>query len=107
MRRNHGIPAKWANISGPTSTASNATAATLAAHRSHVLGSVSQMIRTTKDRKAAVDDTLAAAREKETSVAGKRVLETIHRNVNVADSEFLLRKIDAARIEQADEAAEK
>jgi tartrate/fumarate subfamily iron-sulfur-dependent hydro-lyase alpha chain len=40
-----------------------------------------------KDIPQDLRDALAAAREKETSVAGRRVLETIHRNVNVADSE--------------------
>ncbi len=38
-----------------------------------------------KDIPQDLRDALAAAREKETSVAGRRVLETIHRNVNVAD----------------------
>src|SRR4029450_894803 len=32
-------------------------------------------------------DALAAARTRETSVPGKRVLETIHRNVNIADAQ--------------------
>ncbi|HWD15142.1 MAG TPA: fumarate hydratase, partial [Casimicrobiaceae bacterium] len=40
-----------------------------------------------KDIPQDLRDALAAARDKETSVTGKRVLETIHRNVNVADSE--------------------
>ena len=40
-----------------------------------------------KDIPQDLRDALAAAREKETSVAGRRVLETIHRNVNVADRE--------------------
>lgn len=40
-----------------------------------------------KDIPQDLRDALAAARDRETSVAGRRVLETIHRNVNVADSE--------------------
>ena len=40
-----------------------------------------------KDIPQDLRDALAGARERETSVAGRRVLETIHRNVNVADSE--------------------
>jgi tartrate/fumarate subfamily iron-sulfur-dependent hydro-lyase alpha chain len=40
-----------------------------------------------KDIPQDLRDALAAARERETSETGKRVLETIHRNVNVADSE--------------------
>src|SRR2546422_2777024 len=40
-----------------------------------------------KDIPQDLRDALAAARERETSVTGRRVLETIHRNVNVADSE--------------------
>ncbi len=40
-----------------------------------------------KDIPQDLRDALAAAREKETSVPGRRVLEVIHRNVNVADSE--------------------
>jgi tartrate/fumarate subfamily iron-sulfur-dependent hydro-lyase alpha chain len=40
-----------------------------------------------KDIPQDLRDALAAARERETSVPGRRVLETIHRNVNVADSE--------------------
>jgi len=40
-----------------------------------------------KDIPQDLRDALSAARERETSVPGKRVLETIHRNVNVADSE--------------------
>src|SRR3954464_7508989 len=40
-----------------------------------------------KDIPQDLRDALAAARLRETSVPGKRVLETIHRNVNVADSE--------------------
>src|SRR4051794_39694104 len=40
-----------------------------------------------KDIPQDLRDALDAARARETSVAGKRVLETIHRNVNVADSE--------------------
>src|SRR5436190_20258813 len=40
-----------------------------------------------KDIPQDLRDALDAARSRETSVAGKRVLETIHRNVNVADSE--------------------
>jgi len=40
-----------------------------------------------KDIPQDLRDALAAAREKETSVPGRRVLETIHRNVNVADDE--------------------
>ena len=40
-----------------------------------------------KDIPQDLRDALAAARLRETSVPGKRVLETIHRNINVADSE--------------------
>src|SRR3989441_3268788 len=40
-----------------------------------------------KDIPQDLRDALADARSRETSVAGRRVLETIHRNVNVADSE--------------------
>jgi tartrate/fumarate subfamily iron-sulfur-dependent hydro-lyase alpha chain len=40
-----------------------------------------------KDIPQDLRDALAAARLRETSVPGKRVLETIHRNVNIADSE--------------------
>src|SRR5262249_8525915 len=40
-----------------------------------------------KDIPQDLRDALAAARERETSVPGRRVLETIHRNVNVADEE--------------------
>ncbi len=40
-----------------------------------------------KDIPQDLRDALDAARLRETSVPGKRVLETIHRNVNVADSE--------------------
>jgi tartrate/fumarate subfamily iron-sulfur-dependent hydro-lyase alpha chain len=40
-----------------------------------------------KDIPQDLRDALAAALEKETSVAGRRVLETIHRNVGVADGE--------------------
>src|SRR5215210_6700613 len=40
-----------------------------------------------KDIPQDLRDALAHARERETSVPGRRVLETIHRNVNVADSE--------------------
>ena len=40
-----------------------------------------------KDIPQDLRDALAAARERETSETGKRVLETIHRNVNVADRE--------------------
>ncbi len=40
-----------------------------------------------KDIPQDLRDALAAARDRETSVPGKRVLETIHRNVSVADSE--------------------
>ena len=40
-----------------------------------------------KDIPQDLRDALSAARARETSVPGKRVLETIHRNVNVADSE--------------------
>src|SRR5437763_331144 len=40
-----------------------------------------------KDIPQDLRDALDAARSKETSVAGKRVLETIHRNVNIADAE--------------------
>src|SRR3984885_16290843 len=40
-----------------------------------------------KDIPQDLRDALAAARLRETSVAGKRVLETIHKNVNVADGE--------------------
>ena len=40
-----------------------------------------------KDIPQDLRDALADARGRETSVPGKRVLETIHRNVNVADSE--------------------
>jgi tartrate/fumarate subfamily iron-sulfur-dependent hydro-lyase alpha chain len=40
-----------------------------------------------KDIPQDLRDALAAAREKETSVTGRRVLETIHKNVAVADSE--------------------
>jgi tartrate/fumarate subfamily iron-sulfur-dependent hydro-lyase alpha chain len=40
-----------------------------------------------KDIPQDLRDALAAARDRETSVPGKRVLETIHRNVNIADAE--------------------
>ena len=40
-----------------------------------------------KDIPQDLRDALAAARDRETSVPGQRVLETIHRNVEVADSE--------------------
>jgi tartrate/fumarate subfamily iron-sulfur-dependent hydro-lyase alpha chain len=40
-----------------------------------------------KDIPQDLRDALAAARDRETSVTGKRVLETIHRNVEVADAE--------------------
>src|SRR5437762_7683153 len=40
-----------------------------------------------KDIPQDLRDALAAARAKETSVPGKRVLETIHRNVTIADAE--------------------
>jgi tartrate/fumarate subfamily iron-sulfur-dependent hydro-lyase alpha chain len=40
-----------------------------------------------KDIPQDLRDALAAARDRETSVTGKRVLETIHRNVGVADGE--------------------
>src|SRR6476646_6084184 len=40
-----------------------------------------------KDIPQDLRDALAAARDRETSVPGKRVLETIHKNVNIADSE--------------------
>ena len=40
-----------------------------------------------KDIPQDLRDALAAARERETSVTGIRVLETIHRNVEIADEE--------------------
>ena len=40
-----------------------------------------------KDIPQDLRDALAAARDRETSVTGRRVLETIHRNVSVADEE--------------------
>ncbi|HEY6960755.1 MAG TPA: fumarate hydratase [Gaiellaceae bacterium] len=40
-----------------------------------------------KDIPQDLRDALAAARDRETSVTGKRVLETIHRNVSVADED--------------------
>ena len=40
-----------------------------------------------KDIPQDLRDALAAARDRETSVPGKRVLEVIHRNVSIADSE--------------------
>jgi fumarate hydratase subunit alpha/L(+)-tartrate dehydratase alpha subunit len=40
-----------------------------------------------KDIPQDLRDALAAARERETSTTGRRVLETIHRNVNIADSD--------------------
>ena len=40
-----------------------------------------------KDIPQDLRDALDAARKRETSVTGIRVLETIHRNVNIADSE--------------------
>src|SRR5476651_2462582 len=40
-----------------------------------------------KDIPQDLRDALAAARDRETSVPGRRVLEVIHRNVNIADSE--------------------
>src|SRR3982750_806527 len=40
-----------------------------------------------KDIPQDLRDALAAARDRETSIPGRRVLETIHRNINVADSE--------------------
>jgi tartrate/fumarate subfamily iron-sulfur-dependent hydro-lyase alpha chain len=43
-----------------------------------------------KDIPRDLRDALAAARERETSQPGRRVLETIHRNVEVADSEHNL-----------------
>src|SRR5438105_14740603 len=43
-----------------------------------------------KDIPQDLRDALAAARDKETSVSGRRVLDVIHRNVNVADSEHNL-----------------
>ena len=39
-----------------------------------------------KDIPQDLRDALSDARARETSVAGKRVLETIHRNVNIADT---------------------
>jgi tartrate/fumarate subfamily iron-sulfur-dependent hydro-lyase alpha chain len=43
-----------------------------------------------KDIPQDLRDALAAAREKETSESGRRVLDVIHKNVNVADSEHNL-----------------
>src|SRR5438876_12458693 len=40
-----------------------------------------------KDIPQDLRDALAAARDKETSVPGRRVLDVIHKNVNIADSE--------------------
>ena len=40
-----------------------------------------------KDIPQDLRDALAAARERETSTPGKRVLEVIHRNVNIADEQ--------------------
>src|SRR2546425_4960118 len=40
-----------------------------------------------KDIPQDLRDALAAARERETSVPGRRVLEIIHRNVEIADGE--------------------
>ena len=40
-----------------------------------------------KDIPQDLRDALAAARERETSVPGRRVLETIHRNVSIADDQ--------------------
>ncbi len=40
-----------------------------------------------KDIPQDLRDALAAAKDRETSVTGQRVLQTIHRNVNIADSE--------------------
>ena len=40
-----------------------------------------------KDIPQDLRDALAAARDRETSVPGKRVLDVIHRNVGIADSE--------------------
>ena len=40
-----------------------------------------------KDIPQDLRDALSDARARETSVPGKRVLETIHRNINIADSE--------------------
>jgi tartrate/fumarate subfamily iron-sulfur-dependent hydro-lyase alpha chain len=40
-----------------------------------------------KDIPQDLRDALAEAKDRETSVAGKRVLETIHRNVNIADAD--------------------
>ncbi|HXK15380.1 MAG TPA: fumarate hydratase, partial [Gaiellaceae bacterium] len=40
-----------------------------------------------KDIPQDLRDALSDARARETSVPGKRVLETIHKNVNIADSE--------------------
>src|SRR6185503_21260958 len=40
-----------------------------------------------KDIPQDLRDALAAARDRETSVPGKRVLETIHRNVSIADDQ--------------------
>src|SRR2546422_1045740 len=40
-----------------------------------------------KDIPQDLRDALSDARHRETSIPGKRVLETIHRNINVADSE--------------------
>jgi tartrate/fumarate subfamily iron-sulfur-dependent hydro-lyase alpha chain len=44
-------------------------------------------VRALKDIPQDLRDALAAARDRETSVSGKRVLEVIHRNVSIADSE--------------------
>src|ERR687887_2643949 len=40
-----------------------------------------------KDIPQDLRDALAAARDKETSIPGRRVLDVIHKNVNIADSE--------------------
>ena len=40
-----------------------------------------------KDIPQDLRDALAAARDRETSVTGRRVLDTIHRNVEIADDE--------------------
>src|SRR4051794_28847408 len=40
-----------------------------------------------KDIPQDLRDALSAARDRETSIPGRRVLETIHKNINVADSE--------------------
>ena len=40
-----------------------------------------------KDIPQDLRDALAAAKDRETSVTGQRVLQTIHRNINIADEE--------------------